>query len=57
MGHSEAFMTDEFVNSCKQFSVATDDPLDLVQDNARYRHIIGNTPAIIYSSVPSVISA
>lgn len=53
MGHSEAFMTDEFVNSCKQFSVATDDPLDLVQDNARYRHIIGNTPAIIYSSVPS----
>ncbi len=52
MGHSEALMAKE----CASQRTHADDAPDtraLVKANARYRHIIGNTPAIIYSSVPS----
>ncbi len=52
MGHSEALMA----NECASQRTHADDAPDtraLVKANARYRHIIGNTPAIIYSSVPS----
>lgn len=52
MGHCDASM----VNECVHLRPQAEEPLDtcaLVKANARYRHIIGNTPAIIYSSVPS----
>nr|WP_198983482.1 ATP-binding protein [Herbaspirillum sp. ASV7] len=53
MGHCEAFMAHQGVSPPAQAAADTPDLQALVKANARYRHIIGNTPAIIYSSVPS----
>lgn len=58
MGHSDASMASECTGlraPAEAVPNTTDmpDTRALVKANARYRHIIGNTPAIIYSSVPS----
>ncbi|ALU90861.1 ATP-binding protein [Herbaspirillum rubrisubalbicans] len=51
MGHYDALMASECARCCTVDGAP--DIQALVKSNARYRHIIGNTPAIIYSSVPS----
>lgn len=52
MGHCDVFRASES-SSRPAASDEAPDIRALVKANARYRHIIGNTPAIIYSSVPS----
>ncbi len=55
MGHCDALVSRQLSSPHLDDSTIGDAPdmRALLKDNARYRHIIGNTPAIIYSSVPS----
>ena len=55
MGHCDALASRQWSSPHVDDSTVGEAPdmRALLKDNARYRHIIGNTPAIIYSSVPS----